>query len=103
MTMDLTVARNGMQYWGAYRASPFKLTGPSSYATGGISHPAKDVGLGVVDIMPEVILHSGTAVRIAVYDYTTEKYVVYVPNTGAEVANGVDLSTFTGRGVALGR
>ena len=103
MALDLTIARTGPQYWGAYRAVPFKLTGPSSYATGGISHPAKDFGLGVVDIVPEVILHSGTAVRLAVYDYTNEKWVVYVPNTGAEVANGTDLSTFTGRAVALGR
>lgn len=100
MTIDIYVAR-GMGTAGLYRVLPFKATGPSSYVSGGT---AVESQLTLVpEVMPDLILHSGSAVRLAVYDYTNKKYMVYVPNTGAEVADGVDLSSFVGRGVAYGQ
>lgn len=79
-----------------------KYTGPASYVTNGDPFDPKDVDLGVFDCAPALILWSGTATRLAVYDYTNKKYVWYVPDTGAEVANGTDLSTFSTRAEWVG-
>lgn len=101
MTIDTNIAR-GMTTLGLYRAITFKATGPSSYTTGG--HAVADAQLGLVpEVMPDLILWSGTATRLAVYDYANGKYVIYVPNTGAEVAATTDLSAFTARGLAIGK
>lgn len=70
-------------------------TGPASYVTGGDSFVPADVDLAQLEIAPNLIAHSGTAVRLVVYDRTNQTYLWYVPDTGAEVANGTDLSAFT--------
>lgn len=77
-------------------------TGPSSYVTGGDSFTAADVDLGTLEHAPDFLAWNGSAVRLVVYDYTNSKYVWYVPNTGAEVANGVDLSAFAMRIILQG-
>jgi hypothetical protein len=101
VTINTYIAR-GMTTLGIYRAIPFKVTGPSSYTTGG--HAVAEAQLGLVpELMPDVELTDGTTTRVAVYNYTTGKYQAFVPNTNVEVANGVDLSTFTGRGLAVGK
>lgn len=74
-----------------------KYTGPSSYATDGDSFKAADVGLGVIEYFPSFLAHSGSAVRLCVYDFDAEKVVWYVPDTGAEVTNATNLSTFSAR------
>lgn len=100
-TVNAYVAR-GHSTAGLYRVLPFGITGPASYATGGFA--CADAELGVTpEVMPNLFITNGSAVRLCVYDYTNKKYVVYIPDTGAEVAAGVDLSGFTGRGVVLGQ
>lgn len=101
-TVDTTIARTGQLFLGSCRVQLFKYTGPASYATGGELVGSAEVGLEP-EYMPDLVAWSGSACRLLVYDYTNKKYVWYVPNTGAEVANGVDLSTFVARGLALGR
>lgn len=100
-TIDTYVAR-GPSTAGLYRVLPFKYTGPASYVTGGEAVGEADLGV-TPEVMPTLLAHSGSAVRLLVYDYTNKKYLWYVPNTGAEVANGTDLSTFVARGVVVGQ
>jgi hypothetical protein len=100
MTIDIQVARN-QTVAGLYRVLPFKATGPSSYATGG--HAVKTQFPFEPEVLPDLLLQDGASTRLAVYEYDLDRYVIYVPNTGAEVANGTDLSTFTARGVAWGK
>lgn len=101
MTIDLEIARK-YSTAGLYRICPFKATGPSSYATGGHVAGSKQFGMEV-EVVPDLILQNGSATRLAVYSYSAGKYVIYVPDTGAEVANGTDLSGYSARGVVFGR
>lgn len=80
----------------------FPYTGPASYATGGESISASDVLLGTIELLPDFHITDGTTVRTMVYNYTTGKLVAFVPNTNVQVANGVNLSTFTGRFEVIG-
>jgi|SRR6267378_3376926 len=78
--------------------------GPASYVTGGDPLTAADVGLGVIEYitLDDGILWNGSAVRLCAYDFTNQKILVYVPNTGAEVAAATDLSAFNARFEAVG-
>lgn len=73
-----------------------QYTGPASYTTGGESvNSAADLGMGEVFGVYGTI-GDGSAIRIPFFDYTNQTIQWFIPNTGAEVANGVDLSTFSG-------
>jgi hypothetical protein len=72
-----------------------RAAGPVSYTTGGDPVQASELGLGDVFGVYGV-LTNGSAVVIASFDYTNQKVLFFVPNTGAQVANAVDLSAFTG-------
>lgn len=104
-----TLNRNVVQLfdrWGAHEARVLAYTGPSSYATGGDTLPGASISLGkqVEAVVGLVIVNAAlNAIRVGVYDHTNGKILWFVPNTGAEVANGTDLSGFTGRFVALGK
>lgn len=71
-----------------------QYTGPSSYAAGGdpISGP-DNLGCGEIFGVYGMI-SSGSAVRIAFWDYTNQKLQFFVPDTGAEASG--NLSTFSG-------
>lgn len=74
-----------------------RYTGPASYATGGDPVAATtDLGMGEVFAVTGSLIGSGSAVRLVFFDYTNQKLQMFVPNTGAEVANAVDLSGFSG-------
>lgn len=73
------------------------VVGPSSYTTGGEDFDAPFPGIGVLHFVPAVIFDSGSAIRIGVWNSSTKKLLIYVPNTGAEVANGTDLSGYSAR------
>ena len=78
-------------------------TGPASYATGGdVLNPTNDLGMGTVFGVYGV-LTDGSAIRIPVLNFTTQAVQFYIPNTGAEVANGVDLSGFSGTLIFTGK
>ena len=78
-----------------------RWAGPASYATGGETLDPQDTGLGRVRAVVGVI-SNGSAVRIPYLSVSTQKLQWYVPNTGAEVANAVDLSTFVGQVELIG-
>lgn len=80
-----------------------QLTGDTSYPTGGYSLTPGDVKLGVIEHFPTVAITDGTTIRIGVYNYTTQKLQFFVPNTNVEVANAVDLSTFSARVEVIGK
>lgn len=73
-----------------------QYTGPASYVTGGDPYVA-----GVDLPMGEVFgvygnISDGTSIRTAWWDYANQKLKFFVPNTNVEVANAVNLSTFSG-------
>ena len=81
----------------------FRYTGPSSYATGGEAlDPTNDFGVGTINAIVGGVLWNGSAARLAWWDVTNKKLVIVVPNTGAEVGNGTDLSGYSGQLEALG-
>ena len=94
MAVDLTVAPGDVS--STYRRQVAQYTGPASYTTGGESGLAAQVRMGKLFAVLGSI-SDGSAVRLAQYDPATDKLLFFVPNTGAQVANAVDLSTFSGR------
>ena len=81
----------------------FKYTGPTSYATGGDSLVPEELALSKISAICNKTIGNGTSVRIGWYDFTAKKILWFVPNTGAEVANGTDLSGYTARMEVIGR
>ncbi len=81
------------------------ITGPASYATGGFACTASELFLGLVEFFPSVVGldANGVTPRLFVYDYVNEKIKAFVPNTGAEVGGGTDLSGYTFRVEAIGK
>lgn len=82
-------------------------TGPVAYpnvgATVGDPLVGADVSLGTIEFVTPFLISSGSAVRLCYYDHTTATIRIFIPNTGVEVANGVDLSTFSGRFEVIGK
>lgn len=73
-----------------------------SYLTGGEVLTAADLGMSNIQGVYGTI-SNGTAVVVAWFDYTNQKLKLFVPNTGAEVANAVDLSGYTGTLLITGK
>lgn len=98
-------------YLGPKRTSVFDHAGPNSYTTGGEQLAAKPTGFNSFDMVspPSPALSASSTYSVAVR-YPTQNgnsvaYVLmqwYVVGTGAEVANGVDLSGELVRLHALG-
>jgi hypothetical protein len=73
-------------------------------ATSGYPLAPGDCKLGVIEEIGDLLLWDGGAnVRIGVYDFTNQRVRVFIPNTGAEVAGGVDLSLFSTRFEVMGK
>lgn len=71
-----------------------RYTGPSAYPAGGDAYTAgSDLPMGEVYGVYGTI-SNGSAVRIPFWDYTNQKLLFFVPNTGAEAAG--DLSAYSG-------
>lgn len=80
-----------------------RWTGPVSYATGGEDVSPAVFGLGkVIALVGLAVITDGTTVRIGAWNIATGKIQWFVPNTNAEVAAAVNLSTFTGSLVVFG-
>lgn len=73
-------------------------TGPANYVQGGDTVAADDVGLTAIDFVNPIgnaFDKTNSHMYLVGWDQSTGKLPWYVPNTGAEVAGGVNLSTFT--------
>lgn len=67
-------------------------------ATSGYSLLPSSVKLGQIEEISDLVFWDGGAnIRIGVYDFTNNRLRIFIPNTGVEVANGVDLSTYSTR------
>jgi hypothetical protein len=107
--LSRTVSR-GKDVWGHVAVMPFSYVGPNPYATGGESHPANDFKLGVIEYCPAFlgVNSAGTLAVVFQYDIANSKMQAFWQNeltaSGlVEVANGTDLSGYTGRGMAYGK
>ena len=80
-------------------------TGPVLYATGGDSVAAADLGLSDIRSLDIGLAAdaAGANPRLVRPNAAGTKLLWYVPNTGAEVANATNLSTFTATLQAEGR
>lgn len=108
MLIDRTIAR-GMNALGYWIGIIFKITGPSSYTTGGEALVAGDLKLGVIEYVADVVLRNATtSVVIGKFDYTNNKMQFFWGGASAsvsmeEVASTTDLSAYVGRSVAYGK
>lgn len=85
------------------RGTVGRYTGPSSYTTGGDSLVPQELKLGQIAILLfELGIDSGGTIYGLEYDVDNEVVLWYVLDTGAEVANGTDLSGFNARFLAVG-
>ena len=76
-------------------------TGPASYATGGDSLTAQEVGLGQIHVLQLEAPTNGSVVVVARYDYTNAK-VKWFDMAGAEITATTNLSAYTARFEAIG-
>lgn len=91
----------------------FKYTGPNPYVNTGTNATSGDLivpgnlSMGVIEVfLPGGGAYDGVnAIRFLTVDYTSAGIRVhwFVGTTGVEVANGVDLSSFSVRVEAVGR
>lgn len=77
-------------------------TGPASYPTGGDTGLAAALGWGTVNALLGSVISNGTLTYLVWLNPATG-YLMIFDMAGAQVANGVDLSTFTGRFEAVGQ
>lgn len=103
-TLDFTTARP-QDAAGIRKRRVVRIVGPASYAAGGDSFAPSDVQLGTIECIgggDSFIASSGSATRLVVYDRAAGKLIWFVPNSGAEVAGGQDLSTYSARVEVIG-
>jgi hypothetical protein len=89
--------------WNDRQVRQATYTGPASYTTGGeaISNQ-NDFGWGRTHSLYGIAHNGSGAFRLLVLNRASQLVIWAIPNTGAEVANGVDLSTFTAEILATG-
>jgi hypothetical protein len=87
---------------GNQRIIVWNVTGPTSYTTLGEPLTAAQLGLQkITSIACDLGASSTPACRAVKYDYTNSK-LQYFDQAFAEIASGVDLSSFSGRLTVLG-
>lgn len=102
MTFNLTTFPDWRDKWMQRVVREIQAAGPVSYTTGGDPIQAATLGLGTVYGVYGSI-SNGTAVLVGNFDFTNQTLRWFVPSTGAEVANAVDLSTYTGTLLITGK
>ncbi len=100
MPFDITISPADLS--ASLRRQVFEYTGPASYTTGGEAIPADTVRMGTIHAVVGGTISDGTDVYLVWFDEPNGNLLVFVASTGVEVANGVDLSGFTGRLEAIG-
>ena len=79
-----------------------RWSGPASYVAGGEDVSPSVFGVGKVIALVAAVITDGATVRIGAWNIATGKLQWIVPNTNAEVAGAVNLSTFSGAVVVFG-
>lgn len=77
--------------------------GPSAYPTGGDAISPEDVRMGKLFALLGCVLSNGTTPLVATWVPATETLQLFVASTGVEVANGVDVSGYSGTFEAVGQ
>lgn len=101
----MTINRNAFPIFDRTNATERRnltYTGPSSYATGGDSLTPQEISLSKIVAVVGALISNGTNIYWGYYNGTTEKLLWYSA-TGTEIANGTDLSGFTGAFEVIGR
>lgn len=80
----------------------FKYTGPASYLTGGDPVLGGEIGISVVHAWLGHTVSNGTVILLTHYDAASKK-LKYFDMAGAEIANGTNLSTYSGYAEVIGR
>lgn len=99
-SINRNLAGNFFDRSGSYSRRIGVYTGPSNYPAGGDPFTPGEVALGRIDSFGAAnglvaVASAFGSVRIVIYDYTNQVARWFVPNTGAEVAAGTDLSDYT--------
>lgn len=79
-----------------------RLTGSTSYATGGDTLPAGAFGMGKIDLLLIEPFDNGTVIILSVYQVSTGLLKFY-DMAGAQIANATDLSAYNARFEAIGK
>lgn len=98
MPVDFTTIPDRHDHSGSKIRKYFNVTGPTSYATGG---ETLDFGMGTVELVLAEHPSNGTDLRAVRWDYTNGK-LKWFDWAGAEIANGTNLSTYSGRIEVIG-
>ncbi len=107
--MAITRVERQAHSFGDLNAAFYDITGPASYAADGQSITAADLGLKYIHFASSGGSDDGAQFTAtshlgnAGFPVTTVKIAWFVVGTGAEVANGVDLSARTVRVLVIGR
>lgn len=97
MALDRTIG-NYFDSSSSFLRRVARWTGPNPYVSGGEPITAQTFGLGkILAFLGGTAVDAAGAVRLIVYNPTTGKVMWYVDGAAGfvEVANGVNLSTFT--------
>ncbi len=100
----MTIDRTGLTFHDSSNARIRKIgraVGPAAYTTGGDPAAPSLFGLGKVDVVLFEPFTNGTVIILAGYEVAAET-VKFYDMTGAEIANGTDLSTYAARFEAIG-
>lgn len=98
MPLDTTTIPDRHDRSGAKARKFFRVTGPTSYATGG---EALSLGLSNVEVLLADHATNGTDLRIVQWDYANSK-MKWFDLAGAEIANATNLSAYSARLEAIG-
>lgn len=100
-----TISRDAVQMQdksGSKERRILAYTGPASYATGGDTLNPESIGLAKIEALVGLSISNGTNVYWGYYNPSTKK-ILWYSATATEIANGTDLSGFTGRFEAIGK
>lgn len=98
MPLDLTTIPDRHDRTGSKIRKLIRVTGPTSYATGGES---LTLGLSRVELVLVDPATNGTDLRLVAWDYTNSK-LKWFDLAGAEIAATTDLSAYALRAEVIG-
>lgn len=98
MPLDVTTIPDRADRSGAKARKLVRVTGPTSYVTGGES---LNFGLSRVEVVLADPATNGTDLRLVAWDYTNS-LLKWFDLTGAEITNATNLSAYSARLEVIG-